>query len=189
MIDPKSSPIASRSDNMSVYSRSSKNLNTLVPSPTGGAPPLKPFAADNSTRGNSPGSSTASSSRLPLTPGEGSEIGYGRKVVSSDSSASGVSSSNASSPIAPKKGHRKSSSLTFDEPSKDRGRPGAKDRMQKEVPQNEEARRRERRRSEAKAAVEVRLLDKMPTLHDCCIDDFFLFSTFSLATLSMVVDL
>ena len=61
--------------------------------------------------------------------------------------------------------------------------------MQKEVPQNEEARRRERRRSEAKAAVEVRLLDKMSTLHDCCIDDYFSFSTFSLATLSMVVDL
>ncbi|KAK7695215.1 hypothetical protein QCA50_002405 [Cerrena zonata] len=76
-------------------------------------------------------------------------------MISSDSSASGVSSSIASSPVAPKKGHRKVSSLTFEDSGKDRGRPGAKERVQKETPENEEARRRERRRSEAKAAVEL----------------------------------
>lgn len=189
MIESASTALASLGDNSPNYSRSSRNLNTLVPSPSNGVTPPKPFA-DNTARGNSPGSSTASSTRLPLTPGDGSEIGYGRKIPHSDSSASGVSSSNASSPIAPKKSPKKSSTLTFEEHGNDRGRAGARDRAQKETPQNDEARRRERRRSEAKAAVEVCLLAKVSALHNRLIDHDFPFSPYySLAILSMVVDL
>ncbi|KAI0830872.1 hypothetical protein BC628DRAFT_909549 [Trametes gibbosa] len=109
------------------------------------APP-RPFAVSNSgfgLRGNSPASSTgdSSSGRTPITPVDGSDL-----------------SATAPSTIsAQKRGHRKSASVSFDEP--ERGRPGARDRdrdaEKAEGSDPDERRRRERRRSEAKAAIEL----------------------------------
>ncbi|CAL1694863.1 unnamed protein product [Somion occarium] len=129
MVDSASSP--------SAYTRSSINLNTLIPSPSSGLGPPKPFA-DNAIRGNSPASSTgdSSSGRTPLTPADGSEVGYGRKSRAWES------------------GESPSLSLTFELPEKDRGRPMGREKVQQESPETGEERRRERRRSEAKAAVE-----------------------------------
>ncbi|KAI0640223.1 hypothetical protein C8Q77DRAFT_119728 [Trametes polyzona] len=106
--------------------------------------PPKPFAASNSgfgLRGNSPASSTgdSSSGRTPITPVDGSDI----------------SATTPSVVSAQRRGHRKSASVTFDEP--ERGRPGARERDAEKVEGSdpEERRRRERRRSEAKAAIEL----------------------------------
>ncbi|KAI0370041.1 hypothetical protein BV20DRAFT_1019509 [Pilatotrama ljubarskyi] len=106
--------------------------------------PPKPFAGSSSglgLRGNSPASSTgdSSSGRTPITPVDGSDL-----------------STTASSALsAQRRGHRKSASVTFDEP--ERGRPGARERdaEKAEASDPEERRRRERRRSEAKAAIEL----------------------------------
>lgn len=113
----------------------SSSSSPSASSPQSGIPPPKPFAV--SDRGNSPASSTgdSSSGRTPLTPADGSDVGY----ADSRSAVSGVT--------APRKGHKRGGSVTFeDEPAKDRGRPKAN---------MEEERRKERRRSEAKAAIEV----------------------------------
>ncbi|OCH89726.1 hypothetical protein OBBRIDRAFT_793955 [Obba rivulosa] len=101
------------------------------------APP-KPFAA-GAGRGNSPASSTgdSSSGRTPLTPVDGSEVGYGGRK--GEAAASGRT-------------HRKSASVTFDEP--ERGRAPVREREELK-PEEEESKRKERRRSEAKAAIEL----------------------------------
>ncbi|KAH9885432.1 hypothetical protein C8Q73DRAFT_795850 [Cubamyces lactineus] len=108
------------------------------------ATPPKPFAGAGSgfgLRGNSPASSTgdSSSGRTPITPVDGSDI----------------SATTSSAVSAQKRGHRKSASVTFEEP--ERGRHGARDREaeKSEGSDPEERRRRERRRSEAKAAIEL----------------------------------
>ena len=56
-----------------------------------------------------------------------------------------------------KRAHRKSASVTFDAPEKERGRAGLRDdaRSVNPGPDLDEVRRKERRRSEAKAAIEV----------------------------------
>lgn len=94
--------------------------------------PSKPFAV--SERGNSPASSTgdSSSGRTPLTPADGSDL----------------SINDSRSAVSARKGHRRGPSVTFEDKEKDRGRPGPKTG-------NDEERRKERRRSEAKAAIEV----------------------------------
>ena len=53
--------------------------------------------------------------------------------------------------------HRKSASVTFDAPEKERGRAGLRDDGRSAIagPDPDETRRKERRRSEAKAAIEV----------------------------------
>ncbi|PSS31008.1 hypothetical protein PHLCEN_2v2454 [Hermanssonia centrifuga] len=107
-----------------------------MPSPSSGVPPPKPFAV--SERGNSPASSTgdSSSGRTPLTPADGSDYGY-------------PDSRSAPSAMGAKKGHRRGPSVTFDDEPDNRGRPPAKSG------ETNEERRNERRRSEAKAAIEL----------------------------------
>ncbi|KAI8981301.1 hypothetical protein BD414DRAFT_96450 [Trametes punicea] len=117
--------------------------SSLVACSTIGTPP-KPFAGSGyglGLRGNSPASSTgdSSSGRTPITPVDGSDL----------------SATTPSAVSAQKRGHRKSASVTFEEP--ERGRPGVRDRDtdKNEGSDPEERRRRERRRSEAKAALEL----------------------------------
>ncbi|KAH8094697.1 hypothetical protein BXZ70DRAFT_354120 [Cristinia sonorae] len=131
-------------------------------------PPSRPFAGD--FRGNSPSASStgdSSSGRTPLTPRDGSEIGFSGRGGDSDlgysagrfkekerwgGSGAGVpSSAQSEAAINRKRGHRKSASVSFDEPEKGRlreieGAPKVS---------GEDERRRERRRSEAKAAIEL----------------------------------
>ncbi|KAI0652653.1 hypothetical protein C8Q79DRAFT_113332 [Trametes meyenii] len=106
--------------------------------------PPKPFASTGAgvgLRGNSPASSTgdSSSGRTPITPVDGSDLSATAPSVAS----------------AQRRGHRKSASVTFDEP--ERGRAGVRDREAEKAEGSdpEERRRRERRRSEAKAAIEL----------------------------------
>lgn len=107
--------------------------------------PPRPFAESSSgfgLRGNSPASSTgdSSSGRTPITPVDGSDL----------------SATAPSAMSAQRRTHRKSASVTFDEP--ERGRPGVRgDVDNAEGSGPDERRRRERRRSEAKAAIEVRV--------------------------------
>ncbi|GJE89642.1 hypothetical protein PsYK624_057460 [Phanerochaete sordida] len=106
--------------------------------------PSKPFAVTE--RGNSPASSTgdSSSGRTPLTPADGSDLG-----VRQNRSAVGA-----------RKGHRRGPSVTFEDEDNERGRPGAKTA-------NDEERRKERRRSEAKAAIELgKVVNGKITLED-----------------------
>ncbi|KAG6380669.1 hypothetical protein JVT61DRAFT_5040 [Boletus reticuloceps] len=102
--------------------------------------PRRPFATNRSVRGGSPaGSSTgdSSSGRAPFTPRDGSDIG-----VRSKDEASDVSSTLKA------RGHAKQPSVTFEDPpriSRERAKAGLTD----------EQRTRERRRGEAKAAIEL----------------------------------
>lgn len=126
------------------------------------AMPIKPFAV----RRDSPASSTGDSSsvRAPLTPRDGSDIGgpSSRKTEGGrkEEWSSGVSglgtgaTSRGGGAVAGR--HVKRRSVSFDEDVKDvslRGRK-SKESVDSDDP---EARRRERRRSEAKAAIEVRV--------------------------------
>lgn len=102
--------------------------------------PQRPFASNSSLRGESPaGSSTgdSSSGRAPFTPRDGSDIG-----IRSKDDASDVGSTLKA------RGHGKRPSVTFED-QVIRGRERAKTDVMNEQ------RTRERRRSEAKAALEV----------------------------------
>ncbi|TFK56430.1 hypothetical protein OE88DRAFT_1640383 [Heliocybe sulcata] len=142
-------------------------LVSLIPpgSGFGNTPmPRKPFAEHSNgsrgLRGNSPASSTgdSSSGRAPYTPRDGSDYGNER-------SWDNMSVSNASSTAntAPRRGHRKSSSVTFEDDviklkdqERERGRSGAVPKERVELsPKQAEQKRKERRRSEAKAAIEL----------------------------------
>ena len=102
--------------------------------------PQRPFVSNSSIRGESPaGSSTgdSSSGRAPFTPRDGSDIG-----VRSRGDASDVGSTLKA------RGHAKKPSVTFeDQPT------GGRERAKTDL--TNEQRTRERRRSEAKAALEV----------------------------------
>lgn len=76
-----------------------------------------------------------------------------------------------------KRAHRKSASVTFDAPEKERGRAGLRDdaRSVNPGPDLDEVRRKERRRSEAKAAIEVCLFFS-PSSFDICTRDRVLLS-------------
>lgn len=103
--------------------------------------PQRPFASSRSIRGESPaGSSTgdSSSGRAPFTPRDGSDIGARSKDDASD-----VGSTLKA------RGHAKKPSVTFEDTQPIRGRERAKTDL------TDEQRTRERRRSEAKAAIEV----------------------------------
>lgn len=103
--------------------------------------PQRPFASNSSILGESPaGSSTgdSSSGRAPFTPRDGSDIG-----VRSKDNASDVGSTVKA------RGHAKKQSVTFEDAQPARGRERAKTDL------TDEQRTRERRRSEAKAAIEV----------------------------------
>ncbi|KAG9313870.1 hypothetical protein JVU11DRAFT_4638 [Chiua virens] len=114
-----------------------------VSSATSNKLPQRPFASTNSIRGESPaGSSTgdSSSGRAPFTPRDGSDIGVRSKDDPSD-----VGSTLKA------RGHAKKPSVTFeDQPV--RGRERAKTEL------TSEEKTRERRRSEAKAALEVGIM-------------------------------
>ncbi|KZT27510.1 hypothetical protein NEOLEDRAFT_90957 [Neolentinus lepideus HHB14362 ss-1] len=126
--------------------------------------PRKPFAEHDNfgrgMRGNSPASSTgdSSSGRAPYTPKDGSDYGNDR---SWDNKSASNTSSNADT--ARRKGHKKSSSVTFEdevnkikEQERERGRPTTVTRERAEMMDKEaEQKRKERRRSEAKAAIEL----------------------------------
>jgi hypothetical protein len=105
--------------------------------------PQRPFASNRSIRGESPaGSSTgdSSSGRAPFTPRDGSDIG-----VRSKDDASDVGSTLKA------RGHAKKQSVTFEDSQPLRGRERGKTDL------TPEQRTRDRRRSEAKAAIEVGL--------------------------------
>lgn len=138
----------------------SQNQNKIAaPAPV---MPVKPFAV----RRDSPASSTggSSSGRAPLTPRDGSDIGVGDSSRTKESGgkkkeewSSGVSGLGAAST---KSGGRygKRRSVSFDDDVKDEDflGVGLGGRKSKEVLSDDpEARRRERRRSEAKAAIEL----------------------------------
>ncbi|KAI0673930.1 hypothetical protein C8Q78DRAFT_661091 [Trametes maxima] len=135
---PQSSPVAE--SNGPIPRTRTASLAAFSSFPT----PPKPFASPATgfgLRGNSPASSTgdSSSGRTPITPVDGSDLSATAPSVAS----------------AQRRGHRKSASVTFDEP--ERGRAGVRDREAEKAEGSdpEERRRRERRRSEAKAAIEL----------------------------------
>lgn len=113
----------------------------------------KPFAG--AMRRESPASSTgdSSSGRVPLTPRDGSEIGDWGSDMSR--------LSGGLRPVRDKKDYIKRRSVSFDndgefDRGRDRGIVRERDRVEKvESPMDGESRRRERRRSEARAAIEV----------------------------------
>ncbi|KAH9948207.1 hypothetical protein B0H21DRAFT_890679 [Amylocystis lapponica] len=116
---------------------SARQRSGTLPPP---AAPPKPFATPAGMRGNSPASSTgeSSSGRTPITPLDGSEVGYaGERERAREGREKVV-----------RRGHQKSTSVSFDEAG--RGRAGVKE--QEGVG---ESRRNERRRGEAKAALEL----------------------------------
>ncbi|CCM01163.1 uncharacterized protein FIBRA_03211 [Fibroporia radiculosa] len=124
-----------------------------------GMPPVKPFASTG-LRGNSPASSTgeSSSGRTPITPGDGSEISFTPRDRNRGRERGGAQAGPPPvSGAAARRTHRKSASVSFEDP--ERGR-GLVDHEREEraaaSAEAEESRRKERRRSEAKAALEVR---------------------------------
>lgn len=128
--------------------------------------PQRPFASNRSIRGESPaGSSTgdSSSGRAPFTPRDGSDIG-----VRSKDDASDVGSTLKA------RGHAKKPSVTFEDSQPIRGRERAKTDL------TSDQRTRERRRSEAKAAIEVGLTFSSGVIVLIC-------EYFSLAISSMAV--
>ena len=105
--------------------------------------PQRPFASNRAIRGESPaGSSTgdSSSGRAPFTPRDGSDIGARSKDDAGDMDST-----------LKARGHARRPSVTFEASQPVRGRERAKTDL------TSEQRTRERRRSEAKAALEVRL--------------------------------
>ncbi|KAF9011211.1 hypothetical protein BDQ17DRAFT_1420623 [Cyathus striatus] len=139
--------------------------STMVPisSPTaskagvGMGMPSRPFAAPQ--RRDSPASSTgdSSSGRAPLTPRDGSEIGVasgkardrGREKAEKEQEGwgSGVSG------LGTKPKHVKRKSVNFDDEVEGRG--VGKGKMPEETDNTREERRKERRRGEARAAIEL----------------------------------
>lgn len=148
-------------------SQSQNKLANSTPVPT---MPIKPFAV----RRDSPASSTgdSSSGRAPLTPRDGSEIGVSSPRTATTGSkekkeewGSGVSGLGTASTRGSVGGagagagrHVKRRSVSFDDEIRDDSVASTGGgRKTKEVDSDDpEARRRERRRSEAKAAIEVR---------------------------------
>ncbi|THH30237.1 hypothetical protein EUX98_g3961 [Antrodiella citrinella] len=165
--------------------RLSSSQQTVMGSSFTGLPPPRPFAGG--MRGKSPSASSngdsSSTGRTPITPRDGSEISVQVRGGDRDSdlgstatgrfSAKGKekwSGSTASVPTAGmRSGHKKSSSVSFDEPEK--GRMKVPERDAKAV--SDDDRRRERRRSEAKAAIELGNVvnGRGPIAHDDDEDD------------------
>ncbi|KAI6015637.1 hypothetical protein EDC04DRAFT_2752210 [Pisolithus marmoratus] len=139
----------SSQSNTKLQTRSRPQSHTLASSHSSYFPsgsqlmPQRPFAGNNSARGDSPAPSStgeSSSGGPPFTPRDGSEIGVRTRENGSD-----VGSTLKA------RTHMRKSSVTFEdvpEKGRERGRERAKSGAA------EEERRRERRRSEAKAAIE-----------------------------------
>ncbi|KXN85740.1 hypothetical protein AN958_10923 [Leucoagaricus sp. SymC.cos] len=148
-----------------MMSSSSQPLNKISsPAPFTSIPPVKPFAV----RRDSPASSTgdSSSGRVPVTPRDGSDIGSSRAAPSSgkkerkDEWSSGVSglgvSGNRGGASAGAGRHVKRRSVSFDD-SVDKEEQSVSGRKSRdhEDEADVEVRRKERRRGEAKAAIEL----------------------------------
>lgn len=180
--DGTSKPVTSGSDGVNVKAdpahiprQRSSTMVTMAPSsvtsqnknssrvPVASTVPMKPFAM----RRDSPASSTgdSSSGRAPLTPRDGSDVGY--KTVSSNrkerkdewsSGVSGLSVASSKGGMRPRGAnglnkHMQRRSVSFNDDVED-----------EEIRKNDvegrndaETRRKERRRGEAKAAIEVRI--------------------------------
>lgn len=122
--------------------------------------PERPFAV----RRNSPASSTgdSSSGRAPLTPRDGSEIGVEDKKRDQRSGGAGT--------LGVKHQHVKRRSVSFEENHPDSKPLGithskGKEHTSNNATKDQEARRKERRRTEAKAAIEVCLLSSGLNFH------------------------
>ncbi|KAF5383974.1 hypothetical protein D9757_006937 [Collybiopsis confluens] len=110
--------------------------------------PSKPFASSQSPASSTGGSSSGRGA--PITPRDGSDVGNGRNLPKSSKEetwGSGVSGLN----FGPAKhAHGRKKSIAFEDESGADGKG-----KNKETPMEEEARRKERRRSEARAAIEL----------------------------------
>ncbi|KIK71486.1 hypothetical protein GYMLUDRAFT_52562 [Collybiopsis luxurians FD-317 M1] len=110
--------------------------------------PSKPFATSQSPASSTGGSSSGRGA--PITPRDGSDIGEGlkeRRRSKEETWGSGVSGLN----FRPAKhGHARKRSIAFEDEAGSEGKGKSK-----ESPEVEEARRRDRRRSEARAAIEL----------------------------------
>lgn len=147
-----------RSSTMLPGLRSGGSTGIPPPVPSVVPMPRRPFAASNAVAGggrsqrDSPASSTgdSSSGRAPFTPKDGSDIG---SVVSRDVQGGGKGWSGGVSGLGNAGGrHIKRRSVSFEEDL----RPNVVDVDGKGMDSyRDEDRRRERRRSEAKAAIEV----------------------------------
>ncbi|KAJ4470865.1 hypothetical protein J3R30DRAFT_1132063 [Lentinula aciculospora] len=126
----------------------SMSANPMPPPMTSSSrfpPPSKPFATQ------SPASSTGDSSSgrgAPITPRDGSDIGDGLSHIPSREEQWGSGVSGLS--FGAKHGRKRS--IAFDDEAVNEGTGKNKS---KETPEGEEARRKERRRSEARAAIEL----------------------------------
>lgn len=144
--------------NVMMNSTARTRSSTMIPKLAVSAPPIvsvpsKPFAA----RRDSPASSTgdSSSGRAPLTPRDGSELG---KLGDDDGESKREEWSGGVSGLGlgpgKGKGHAKTRSVSFE--GQMEADVGLREGKIKETADEGESRRRERRRSEAKAAIEVR---------------------------------
>lgn len=126
--------------------------------------PVKPFAM----RRDSPASSTgdSSSGRAPLTPRDGSDVSAPKRAAGKGKAkeewGSGVSGLGPSSPKSTASGHGhggarrvKRRSVSFEDEIKDAVASSAVRKSKEADSDDSEMRRRDRRRSEAKAAIEV----------------------------------
>lgn len=127
----------------SVASQNATSRSNL--SPPSVVPPMRPFA-----RRESPASSTgdSSSGKAPLTPRDGSDLGMGARSAYSSSASRG------------RQGHGRKPSVTFED-EQENGKKGKSRERDNVSPQ--EARLRERRRTEARAAIEVRVPFSIPS--------------------------
>ncbi|KZT64060.1 hypothetical protein DAEQUDRAFT_770024 [Daedalea quercina L-15889] len=136
-------------------------------------PPVKPFAGG--VRGYSPASSTgeSSSGRTPITPQDGSEVSFA--VRDRARAKERLEGAGPGTSVVAARGHRKRSSLTFAEVEGLRCRPALAERDREEKAKEEsvedvsvaENRRKQRRRSEAMAALELgRIVNGRPPTDD-----------------------
>lgn len=170
---PPSSTATSNADRSKLLTKSPRQqqqrsstimpLVSIPPSPglTLFPTPPKPFATPRESPASSTGDS--SSGRAPLTPRDGSDIGSGSasnsgvRVRSDDGSKHEKQWSGGVSGLGLHGAHVKRRSVSFDEEAA-KSVNGGKGKG-KETPMDGETRRRERRRSEAKAAIEVGILE------------------------------
>ena len=139
---------------------SSKQRSNMTPPNSGpvtpGTMPMRPFAGVGVGGGRrareSPASSTgdSSSGRAPATPKDGSEIEAGRRVNGAKERGWGSGVSGLGGPGGK---HYKRQSVSFEEVTRPSGDGGVGGQAKSSL--GDEERRRERRRSEAKAAIEV----------------------------------
>ena len=143
-------PPVAKATSSSSKQRSSMSLLNSRPGTT---MPTRPFAGGGGRREReSPASSTgdSSSGRAPVTPKDGSEIGVGKGVNGAKERGWGSGVSGLGGPGGKHFGRQ---SVSFEEDVRPVGDGGVSGKAKTSL--GDEERRRERRRSEAKAAIEV----------------------------------